>query len=181
LTLSRGQGTKRATTAFARLGNPRRDSRSAGAFLAYPRSSAPLEVNVSLTNLKLLLGFLILIAPTVAQAKCMGTVHDLRANHVKTKWQETTENDGKPLTISITDGAHGLIFHARKAGALWLTGNVSICRTGGATEITLKNTRATSNVPMMARLALPSTQSARIVNNRIRLGGAGWSGTFMGA
>ena len=58
-----------------------------------------------------------------------------------------------------------------KAGAPWLTGNVSVCRSGGATEITLKNTKATSNVPMIARLALPSTQSAHIVNNQIKLGG----------
>ena len=105
---------------------------------------------------------------------------EIKANHVKTRWQETTENDGKPLMISITDGSHGLVYSARKAGALWLTGNVSVCHSGGATEITLKNTRATSNVPMMARLALPSTQSGRIVNNRIKLGGAGWSGTFIG-
>ena len=82
---------------------------------------------MALTNFKFLLGFLILIAPTVAQAKCFGTVHEIKANHVKTKWQETTENDGKPLMISITDGAHGLVYSARKAGALWLTGNVSVC------------------------------------------------------
>jgi hypothetical protein len=140
----------------------------------------PLEVNVALKNFKFLLGLLILSAPTVAQAKCFSTVHEIQANHVKTRWQETTENDGKPLMISITDGSHGLVYSARKAGALWLTGNVSVCQSGGATEITLKNTRATSNVPMMARLALPSRQSGRIVNNRIKLGGAGWSGTFIG-
>jgi hypothetical protein len=139
-----------------------------------------LEVNVALTNFKFLLGLLILSAPTVAQAKCFSTVHEMKANHVKTRWQETTENDGKPLMISISDGSHGLVYSAKKAGALWLTGNVSVCHSGGATEITLKNTRATSNVPMVARLALPSTQSGRIVNNRIKLGGAGWSGTFIG-
>jgi hypothetical protein len=44
----------------------------------------------------------------------------------------------------------------------------------------LKNTQATSNVPLLARLALPSTQSALIVNNQIKLGGAGWGGTFVG-
>ena len=49
-----------------------------------------------------------------------------------------------------------------------------------ATEITLKNTQATSNVPMLARLALPSTQSARIVNDQIKLAGGGWGGTFIG-
>ena len=99
---------------------------------------------------------------------------------MKARWQETTENDGKPLTISITDGANGLVYSAKKAGLLWLTGNVSVCRSGGVTEITLKNTKATSNVPMLARLALPSTQSAQIVNNQIKLGGGGWGGTFIG-
>ena len=43
-----------------------------------------------------------------------------------------------------------------------------------------KNTKATSNVPMITRLALPSTQSAHIVNNQIKLGGGGWGGTFVG-
>jgi hypothetical protein len=139
-----------------------------------------LEVNVALTNLKLLIALVMIGAPTVAQAKCFSTVHEMKANHVKTRWQETTENDGKPLTISITDSPNGLVYSARKAGALWLTGNVSVCHSGDAIVITLKNTRATSNVPMVARLALPSTQSGRIVNDRIKLGGAGWSGTFVG-
>jgi hypothetical protein len=108
------------------------------------------------------------------------TVRDIKANSVKTRWQETTENDGKPLTISITDGGNGLVYSASKAGVPWLTGNVSVCRSGGATEITLKNTKATSNVPMIARLAFPSTQSAHIVNDQIKLGGGGWGGTFVG-
>lgn len=123
---------------------------------------------------------LMLSASTLAQANCFGTVSELKSNHVKTRWQETTENDGKPLTISIADGAGGLVYSARKAGAVWLTGNVSVCHSGGSTHITLKNTKATSHVPMVARLALPSTQSAKIVNNRIKLGGGGWGGTFVG-
>ena len=73
--------------------------------------------------------------------------------------------------ISIADGANGLVYSAKKAGVLWLTGNVSVCLSGSATQITLKNTKATSNVPTLARLALPSTQSAQIVNNEIKLGG----------
>jgi hypothetical protein len=87
---------------------------------------------------------------------------------------------GKPLTVSITDGANGLVYSTKKAGVPWLTGNVSVCRSGGATEITLKNTQATSNVPMLARPTLPSTQSAHIVNDQIKLAGGGWGGTFLG-
>ena len=132
------------------------------------------------TNFKLLFCLLILGDSTLAQAKCLRTVSELKAHNVKARWHETTANDGKPMTISITDGAHGLHYSAKKAGALWLTGNVSICLSGGVTEITLKNTKATSNVPMLARLALPSTQSAQIVNNQIKLGGGGWGGTFIG-
>jgi hypothetical protein len=135
---------------------------------------------MALTNFKLLICLLILIQSTAAQAECLRTVSEIKANNVKARWQETTENDGKPLKISITDGAEGLVYSARKAGVPWLTGNVSVCRSGGATEITLKNTEATSNVPMIARLALPSTQSAHIVNDQIKLGGAGWGGTFIG-
>ena len=123
---------------------------------------------------------LILSEFTLAQAKCLRTIDELKANNVKAIWQETTENDGKPLTISIADGANGFVYSAKKAGVLWLTGNVSVCPSGGVTEITLKNTKATSNVPMLARMALPSTQSAQIVNDQIKLGGGGWGGTFIG-
>ena len=135
---------------------------------------------MALTKFKLLVCLLILSGSTLAQAECLRTVSELKANHVKTRWQETTENDGKPMTISIAHGANGLVYSAKKAGALWLTGDVSVCLSGGGTKITLKNTKATSHVPMVARLALPSTQSAHIVNNRIKLGGGGWSGTFIG-
>ena len=140
----------------------------------------PLEVTMALTNLKLLICLVILSDSTLAQAKCLRTISELKANHVKARWQETTANDGKPLTISITHGANGLVYSAKKAGVLWLTGNVSVCLSGGATEITLKNTKATSNVPTLARLALPSTHSAHIVNNQIKLAGGGWGGTFLG-
>lgn len=117
---------------------------------------------------------------TLAQAKCLRTVSDLKAHDVKARWRETTENDGKPLTISIADGPNGLHYSARKAGQLWLTGNVSVCPSGEAMTITLKNTKATKNVPLLARMALPSTQVAQIVNDRIQLGGGGWGGTFVG-
>jgi hypothetical protein len=140
----------------------------------------PLELNMAPSNFKLIIFALIVIEPTLAQAKCFSTVRDVKANNVRTRWQETTENDGKPLLISIADGANGLVYSAKKAGSLWLTGNVSVCRSGDATEITLKNTRATSNVPALARLALPSAQSAYIVNNQIKLSGGGWGGTFVG-
>jgi hypothetical protein len=126
-----------------------------------------------LRNLNLLICLLALSESTLAQSKCFNTVSELKANNVRTRWQETTHDDGKPLTISITDGANGIIYSAKKAGLLWLTGNASVCRSGGATEITLKNTQATSNVPTFARLALPSTQSAYIINDRIKLAGGG--------
>src|SRR5271157_4668300 len=115
-----------------------------------------------LTNLKLLICLLILSESTLAQAKCLRTVSELKANHVKARWQETTENDGKPLRISITDGANGLVYSAKKAGVFWLTGNVSVCLSGGATEITLKNTKATSNVPMLASVPIRLTQTPTI-------------------
>ncbi len=144
------------------------------------RSSTPLEVNMVLTHLKWLICLSIVAESTLAQAECLRTVSEIKANNVKARWRETTENDGKPLTISIADGADGLVYSASKAGAPWLKGKVSVCRSGGATEIVLKNTEATSNVPLLARLALPSTQSARIVNDRIKLAGGGWDGTFVG-
>ncbi len=135
---------------------------------------------MTLTNCKWLICSLILSGSTLAQAECLKSVSDVKANGVKARWQETTQNDGKPMMITIADGANGLVYSASKAGQPWLTGNVSVCRSGGATEITLKNTKATSNVPMLARMALPSTQSARIVNGQIKLGGGGWGGTFIG-
>jgi len=131
-------------------------------------------------NQKLLVCLMVAGAPALAHAQCLSSVSKVKANAIKTTWRETTENDGKPLTISIADGANGLVYWARKAGATWLTGNVSVCRSGDATEITLKNTQATSNVPVVARMGLPSTQTAQIVNGQIKLDGGGWGGSFVG-
>jgi hypothetical protein len=135
---------------------------------------------VAPTHFKLLIGFLILTLPTVAEANCFKTIGEVRSNRVKTRWLETTANDGKPLTISIANGSGGLVYSAQKAGQLWLTGNISVCRTGGGTEITMSETKTTSNVPMFARMGFPRTQSAQIVGNQINLAGGGWSGAFVG-
>jgi hypothetical protein len=67
---------------------------------------------MALANFKLLICLLILSESTLAQAECLRTVSEIKANNVKARWQETTENDGKPLTISITHGAHGLVYSA---------------------------------------------------------------------
>jgi hypothetical protein len=123
---------------------------------------------------------LVLGVPTIAHAECLSTVSELKAQNVKERWEETTQNDGKPMTIAISDGAGGLVYSARKAGVLWLTGNVSVCISEGTKNITLKNSKATSDVPMIVRLALPSTQSAQIVRDQIKLSGGGWGGTFIG-
>jgi hypothetical protein len=56
---------------------------------------------MALTNFKLLFCLLIPSDSTLAQAKCLRTVSELKAGNVKTRWHETTANDGKPLTISI--------------------------------------------------------------------------------
>lgn len=135
---------------------------------------------MALRHFKLLIGLLALGAPTLAQAKCFKTVSEIRANHLKTRWQETTENDGKPMIISIANGAGGLVYSAHKAGQLWMSGNISVCSSKGGTGITMNDTKTTANVPMMARMAFPRTQSARVVGNQITLAGGGWSGTFVG-
>ncbi|HKM81867.1 MAG TPA: hypothetical protein VJY15_13000, partial [Candidatus Acidoferrum sp.] len=54
--------------------------------------------------------------PNGCKAGVVRTVSEMKANNVKARLQETTENDGKPLTISIADGANGLVYSARKAG-----------------------------------------------------------------
>ncbi len=131
-------------------------------------------------NITLLLCLVFLGAPALAHAECFGTVSAMKANHVKTRWQETTANDGKPMVISISDGGGSLVYTGKKAGVQWLSGNVSVCQSGGSTNITLKNTKATSHVPMLARMAMPKSQSGQITGNQITLGGKGWSGTFVG-
>ncbi len=131
------------------------------------------------TYFKVLVCLFILGGTSIAEAACFKSVRELKAHHVGTRWQETTENDGMPLIISITDGGGGLAYSARKAGKLWLTGNVSVCQTGEKTEITLKNTKATNNVPALARMGLPSTQTTYIANGQIKLAGGGWGGTFV--
>ena len=65
-------------------------------------------------NFKLLICLFIISESAFAQADCLRTVGEIKANGVKAKWQETTENDGKPLTIFITDGANGLVYSAKR-------------------------------------------------------------------
>lgn len=132
------------------------------------------------TKLKLLVCLFILSSSTIAQAACLSSVSEIKANGIKASWQETTANDGKPLIIVITDGGSGLVYSASKAGQPWLSGEAAVCRSGNATKITLSNTKATGNVPMITRMALPSTLSANIVNDQIKLAGGAWSGTFVG-
>ena len=102
---------------------------------------------MALKNFKLLICVLILSGPTLAQAKCLRTVDELKANNVKARWQETSGNDGKSLTIAVADGTNGLVYSARKAGVIWLSGNVTGCRSGGATEITLKKHQSYGQCP----------------------------------
>lgn len=132
------------------------------------------------TIFRLLVCMFLLGGATASQASCLNTVSEIKANGIKARWQETTANDGKPMTIVITDGANGLVYSASKAGEPWLSGEASVCRSGTATKITLDKTKATTNVPMLARMALPSTLSANIVNDQIKLAGGAWSGTFVG-
>lgn len=132
------------------------------------------------TKLKLLVCLFILSGSTIAQAACLSSVSEIKANGIKASWQETTATDGKPLTIVITDGGSGLVYSASKAGQPWLSGEAAVCHSGNATKITLSNTKATGNVPMITRMALPSTLSANIVNDQIKLAGGAWSGTFVG-
>lgn len=132
------------------------------------------------TVLRLLVCLFLLGGGTMAHAACLSSVSEVKANGIKASWQETTANDGKPMTIVISDGANGLVYSASKAGKPWLTGEASVCRAANATKITLSNTKATSNVPMITRMALPSTLSADIVNDQIKLAGGAWSGTFVG-
>lgn len=113
-----------------------------------------------------------------AKEQCLESVSDLHAAKVKTTWVETTANDGKPLTISISDGPGGLVYSATKAGKLWLTGEVNVCRSGNGLKFTLDKTVATDEVPWPARMMLPTTQSAQIIDGKIQLGGGPWSGTF---
>ena len=162
-----------------RQGCLRRFSLNQAAF-DLPTRADYLEIIVTLTRLTLLMSLLALGAPTLAEAKCFKTVHEVKANHVKTRWRETTENDGKPMTISIANGADGLVYSAHKADQLWLSGAVSVCRTDGRIAITLEDTKPTSNVPFIARAAFKRPQSARVEGNQIKLAAGGWSGTFVG-
>jgi hypothetical protein len=135
---------------------------------------------VASTHLNSFIGVLVLCIPVVAQAKCFTSIHEVKANDVKTRWRETTENDGKPMTISIANGVGGLVYSAKKDGKLWLSGNISVCRSGRDIEITMKDSKTTANVPMLARMGFPRTQSAHIAGNQIKLAGGAWSGTFVG-
>lgn len=132
------------------------------------------------TKLRLLVCLLVLGGSTIAEAACLNSVSEIKANGIKANWLETTADDGKPLKIVISDGANGLVYSASKAGKPWLAGEASFCRSGDMTTVTLNNTKVTENVPMVTRMALPSKLSAPIVDGQIKLVGGVWRGTFVG-
>lgn len=110
---------------------------------------------------------------------CLKSLKEFKAAQVHTRWTETTMDDGKPLIITVQDGDGATKFTAVKAGEIWLNGDVCISKDGK--RLTLKNTKATSNVPFLARQALPSQQTGEIKNGSVHLGGIAWSGTFQGS
>lgn len=132
------------------------------------------------TKLNLLVCLFVLGGPTMAQASCLNSVTELKAEGIKAHWLETTADDGKPLKIVISDGSNGLVYSASKAGKPWLAGKASFCRSGDTTVVTLNNTKVTEHVPLVTRMALPDTLSAPIVNDEIKLAGGAWRGTFVG-
>lgn len=132
------------------------------------------------TKLNLLVCLFVLGGPAIAEASCLNSVTELKAEGIKVNWQETTMDDGKPLKITISDGANGLVYSASKAGEPWLAGQASFCRSGDKTVVTLNNTEVTENVPLVTRMALPDTLTAPIVNDQINLTGGPWRGTFVG-
>jgi hypothetical protein len=125
------------------------------------------------------LAFLLALGGSVyAQPKCLNSVGELRENHVKFEWRETTSDDGKPMRIFIS-GNDGLTFQAIKAGDVWLRGTVSICLIGDETDISLHNTVATDKVPLLVRQLIPTRQTGKIVNGKIEFRDYRWSGTFV--
>jgi hypothetical protein len=125
------------------------------------------------------LAFLLALGGSVyAQPKCLNSVRELKDNYVKTKWHETTSDDGKPMKIFIS-GNHGLTFQAIKAGDVWLKGTVSICLIGDETHISLHTTVATDKAPLLVRQLIPTRQTGKIVNGKIEFRDYRWSGTFV--
>ena len=125
------------------------------------------------------LAFLLALGgPVYAQPKCLNSVRELKENNVKTKWHETTADDGEPMRIYISDN-HGLTYQAIKGGDVWLKGSVSVCLIGNETQISLHNTVATDKVPLLVRELVPTRQTARIVNDKREFRDFRWSGTFV--
>jgi hypothetical protein len=117
---------------------------------------------------------------TSANAECLQTVSDLNAHKVKTHWVETSADDGKPMNIYISEGKGGFSYVAKKDGAVWLQGNMSLCMSSNKIKVKLMNTKASDSVPFLARSMMSGDQTATISNNQFNLGGMGWSGNFVG-
>lgn len=115
-----------------------------------------------------------------AQAECFTSTSQLQTNKIKTKWVETSMDDGLPLTISVSNAGGGLVYTAKKNGAIWLKGNVQVCKDGSNVKMTLHRNTVTDNVPMLARGAMKGDKSFDINGNQIKIGGMGWGGVFVG-
>jgi hypothetical protein len=136
-----------------------------------------MKVTMVRTAGKSLAFLLALGGPVYAQPKCLNSVRELKENNVKTKWYETTADDGKPMRIYIS-GNHGLAYQAIKGGDVWLKGTVSVCRIGDETQISLHNAVVTDKVPLLVRQLIPTRQTAKIINDKIEFRDYRWSGTF---
>lgn len=120
--------------------------------------------------------------------KCASTIVQLKDllndQAFSLKWEETTMDDGKPLTVSIfeKDGVLSVEF-IKTAKGLWADILGVICKTGNDTEIrfTAEQIRFGPAASWVLRFALSNGgifTLTKIGDKQLRVATTGWSGIF---
>jgi hypothetical protein len=135
-----------------------------------------------------LLASLAIAGGALAAPHCASSIEDLRAvvsdPAFPLKWRETTMDDGKPLTFSLTE-RHGALFleFVKTNEGLWAEGAGVVCRDGS--EIVARIAREQLRVGPAANGATRYLLSnggefklTKVDAGHLRIETFGWAGTF---
>jgi hypothetical protein len=141
---------------------------------------------------KLLLSLIALLAPLSCAAleapSCAGSIRELRTlvgdQSFSLNWEETSMDDGRPLSVSIIERGGLLMMEFNKAGeGLWAQSTSAICKveSGLETTFTGDQIRLGPAANLMLRLAIGRGGKftlTRFGSEQLRIATRGWKGDF---
>jgi hypothetical protein len=119
---------------------------------------------------------------------CAGTIHELRLivgdQYFPLNWEETTMDDGRPLSVTIMERGGLLLMEFNKTGeGLWAQSKGTICKVDSGLEATFtgEQIRLGPAANLMLRLAIGNGGKftlTRFGPAQLRIATIGWKGDF---